>query len=204
MSQTALAPASTRSDLQRRRILDGACRAFLAQGFGGASMDSVAAAAGVAKMTIYRYFRSKEELFAGVIGDMCDRVVDVGLAVAMARLPPREALGEFARRMVAILYAPETLGLHRIVVAESRRFPELGRLFYESGPAASIEMLAAYFRQHRRDPALRVADPQRAAEQFLSLLRGYEHMRALLGLERGPSARTREECIERAMQHVLH
>ncbi len=63
------------SDKKRFAILRGAKAVFLKEGFGGASMDQVAAAAGVSKMTVYRHFGSKEELFAGVITESCQRIV---------------------------------------------------------------------------------------------------------------------------------
>jgi TetR/AcrR family transcriptional repressor of mexJK operon len=198
----AAAVAATRSDLRRDNIIRGAKTIFLRYGFEGASMDEVAAAAGVAKMTVYRYFRSKEELFAGVITELCGRIVDDELEHMLKRQPD-EALRGFARKMMAILFAPETIELHRTVVAESRRFPELGRLFYRSGPEACISMLAAYFERHKKRRTLSVRNPRRTAEEFLELLRGYAHLRALLGLEKSPSPREIEARIEGAVAHVL-
>ena len=196
-------PGRRRSDGKRRGILRGACQVFLAHGFGGANMDAVAAAARVSKMTVYRHFRSKEQLFAGVVRDMCDRIVDPALVAAMARLPMRAALRTFGRHMHDIIFAPDTLGLHRIVVAESQRFPELGKLFYDSGPGGSIRALTDYLARRRRDPALKIKNPRLAAEEFLELLRGYDHMRALLRVGAGPSARRGNERVERAIGHVL-
>lgn len=192
-----------KSDRKRRAIVDGACRVFLAQGFGGANMDAVAAAAGVSKMTVYRYFPSKEQLFAGVVRDMCDRIFDPALVASLQKVRLRESLRIFARRMLEIVFAPETLGLHRIVVAESQRFPEIGKLFYDSGPGGSIRALAEHFTRHRRDPALKIKNPRLAAEEFLELLRGYDHMRALLRVGRDPSPRAVKQRIERAINHVL-
>lgn len=192
-----------KSDGKRRAIVEGACRVFLAQGFGGANMDAVAAAARVSKMTVYRYFPSKEQLFAGVVRDMCDHILDPALVEEMRRLPLREALRQFGRHMHAIIFAPETLGLHRIVVAESQRFPELGKLFYDSGPGGSIRALAEHFARHRHDAALKIKNPRLAAEEFLELLRGYDHMRALLRVGGGPSQKRVKERIERAIDHVL-
>jgi TetR/AcrR family transcriptional repressor of mexJK operon len=63
------------SDRKREAILKGGKSVFLKHGFGGASMDEVAAAAGVSKMTVYRHFGSKEDLFAGVITELCQRIV---------------------------------------------------------------------------------------------------------------------------------
>src|SRR5664279_4112643 len=101
-------PIARRSPAPRHRaILDGARIVFLEHGFGGASMDEVALAAGVSKMTVCRYFESKEELFAGVITDLCDRIVVDNLEGA-SQQPPAEALAAYARALVAIIFAPET------------------------------------------------------------------------------------------------
>jgi len=84
-------------------------------------MNAVAANAGVSKMTIYRHFEDKEELFAGVIAGLCGQIVDQDLEM-MLRRPPEIALRAFARKMIGIVFAKETIELHRIVIAESRRF----------------------------------------------------------------------------------
>ena len=137
------------SDRKRQRIVQAGKMVFLANGFGAASMDVIAATAGVSKMTVYRHFRSKELMFAGVIQELCRRIVDDDLQGLLA-LAPHQALPSFAERIVAIIFAGETIELHRIVVAESRRFPKLGLLFYRSGPQACIGMLERYLRRWRR------------------------------------------------------
>ena len=202
MASGATAAAVTRFDVKRANIVGGAKDVFLRHGFERASMDGIAAAAGVSKMTVYRYFRSKEELFAGVIRDLCERIIDEDLERMLERRP-EEALRGFARKMVTILFARDTIELHRIVIAESRRFPALGRLFYKSGPEACIAMLAAYLERHNSRNTLNLRNPRRTAEEFLELLRGYAHLRVLLGLQKTLSARELEENIAGAVQHIL-
>jgi TetR/AcrR family transcriptional repressor of mexJK operon len=199
------AAAGTRaglSDRKREAILKGAKTVFLKHGFGDASMDEVAAASGVSKMTVYRHFGSKEDLFAGVITESCHRLI-TGEIEDIFALPPREALRAYARKMTDIFFARDTAELHRIVIAECRRFPKLGRLFYETGPQACIDALEAYFIRHRNDRALKLSDPRRAAEEFLELLRGYSHLKMLLGIDKGPSARDIEARIAAALRHVM-
>jgi TetR/AcrR family transcriptional regulator, mexJK operon transcriptional repressor len=191
---------SERSRAMRAAILAGARRLFLAHGFERTSMDAVAAAIGASKMTVYRHFRSKEALFAGTVSASCDAVADPDLARAMVRLPLRRALEMFGRRSLETIFDPETLGLHRLVIAESARFPELGRMFYDRGPATNVATLAAYL---ARNAALGAEEAERIAGEFMSLLRGYEHMRALLGLGAALSRRERERQILRAVDHVL-
>ena len=202
MTSGAVASAVTRFDVKRASIVGGAKDVFLRHGFEGASMDEIAAAAGVSKLTVYRYFRSKEQLFGGVIRDLCERIIDEDLERMLERRP-EEALRGFARRMVAILFARDTIELHRIVIAESRRFPALGRLFYKSGPEACIAMLAAYLERHNSRRSLHLRNPRRTAEEFLELLRGYAHLRMLLGLQKTLSAREAESSIDGAVQHIL-
>lgn len=192
-----------RSGAKRKAILRGAKDVFLKAGFGGTSMDEVASRAGVSKMTVYRHFGSKEDLFAGVITDLCNEIVAQDLQ-SLSGQEPYEALRQYAERMVKIVFRPETVELHRIVIAESKRFPSLGRFFYASGPQVCIDALVGYFERHRDDPRFRIADPLRAAEEFLELLRGYAHLRALLKIERSPSSREIAARIDAAVRHVLH
>ena len=96
-------------------------------------MDEVASRAGVSKMTVYRHFGSKEDLFAGVITELGNKIVAEDLERIFATRP-EEALRRFARKMIDIVFDPETVELHRMVVAECRRFPKLGQYFYTSGP----------------------------------------------------------------------
>jgi TetR/AcrR family transcriptional regulator, mexJK operon transcriptional repressor len=201
-TQSDPAPRDARGDAKRRAILEGAKAVFLKFGFEASSMDAVAAKAGVSKMTVYRHFGSKEALFAGVITELCERIVDGDLE-DMLQQPPKEALQAFARRMLDIVFAPETIELHRIVVAESRRFPKLGRFFYLSGPERCIAVLADYLARNRSHPDFLVDDPRRSAEEFLEHLRGYAHLRLLLGIEKSLSPQDIQARIESAVRNVL-
>ena len=56
---------------RRREILAAATRAFDRHGYAGATIDSVATEAGIAKGSVYNYFRSKQDLFAQVCAEAC-------------------------------------------------------------------------------------------------------------------------------------
>jgi TetR/AcrR family transcriptional repressor of mexJK operon len=200
-------PSETRKqgklrDAKREAILRGAREVFLGSGFESASMDTVAAKANVSKMTVYRHYGSKEALFAGVIADLCERIVDDDLEQIFER-PPREALATFARKMIDITFARETMELHRIVIAESRRFPKLGRLFYGAGPEACIATLESYFKRKRLEVGFKIQKPRKSAEEFLELLRGYAHLRILLGIEKALHPSEIDSRIVSAVQHVF-
>ncbi|NQU71739.1 MAG: TetR/AcrR family transcriptional regulator [Rhodospirillales bacterium] len=192
-----------RSQLKRKEILNGARRVFMSGGYGASSMDAVADAAGVSKMTVYRHFKSKEALFAGVIEELCEGMLAGDLISDMAHRPPAEALAQFAARFVGTVYDPETLALHRVVIAEAERFPELGRLFYESGPARNIQTLADYLARHGVEWKLEHENSVEAAESFMEQLRGYTHLRIMLGVAPALGDMEREALIARVVKRFL-
>lgn len=59
---SAARPTVGKHDAVRERILDTATRMFYNQGIAATGVDSVIEAAGVAKMSLYRHFGSKEKL----------------------------------------------------------------------------------------------------------------------------------------------
>ena len=155
---------------------------FLSEGYGAASMDRIAAEARVSKATVYAHFGSKEALFAAIIRERLQRLFVPVLISEPSSDDVGADLRAIARQFVAVALAPDGLAAYRIVVAESARFPELGRAFYEAGPAVTIARLAGYFAAADRRGLLRVPDPTLAAEQFVSLLRGPIYLRRLLGV----------------------
>ena len=191
-----------RVNAKRRTILRAAKAVFLKCGFEGTTMDAVAERARVSKMTVYRHFEDKEALFAGVITELCAQINGENFNALFTKTP-ENALRDFAHRMIAIVFSPETVELHRIVIAECQRFPKLGGLFHESGPEASIRALAEYLARNQGDPALKVHDPRRSAEEFLELLRGYAHLRVILGLQKTPTAREISQRINAAIDHIM-
>jgi AcrR family transcriptional regulator len=152
---------------KRRQIVDGARAMFLAQGFDAASMNDIARAAGVSKGTLYVYFANKEELFEAIVEEECD-----AQAEGIFKLDPNDhdveaVLTRLGVGYVKSLCRPEKASAIRTVIAIADRMPELGRRFYESGPAAGIARLAAYLAAQVDAGVLAVADYQVAAAQFM-------------------------------------
>jgi TetR/AcrR family transcriptional regulator, mexJK operon transcriptional repressor len=163
-------------------ILAAAKEAFLANGFGAVSMDTIAREAGVSKATVYAHFAGKEELFGAVIGRECERRF-AGLGVG--ELDPgdlRASLTVLGRRFLDLLLSPEALALHRIILAEVTRFPMLGQVFWRSGPERNLAQIEAFMRRAAAAGALTLPDTRLAAEQFTGLVRGEAQLRHLLRL----------------------
>ena len=154
---------------------------FLDQGFSATSMDAIAKAAGVSKATLYAYFPSKETLFAFLITTECEGLQrDLPLPDLSEGLYP--ALQKFARQYVRVFIERKDIAFVRTIANESNRFPDLGRLFYESGPIATIRRLAQFLDEAKAKDLLEFEDSIMAATQFLSLIRGERPLRTVLGI----------------------
>jgi TetR/AcrR family transcriptional repressor of mexJK operon len=174
-------PSPDLSPLQRRKrsaSLDGAKTVFLSQGFSLATMDDVAAAAGVGKQTVYRHFKSKEALFVGLVSSMCAKVGEL-LASALDEQSdgsPEVELHELGWALARSLIEPDYLRLYRAIVAEAERLPELGRVFYENG-AKVVRVFSARILRKRFDEstaALRAAT-------FVQLVLGDAYLELSIG-----------------------
>ncbi len=179
-------------------ILDAARRVFLREGY-SASMDLVAAEAGVSKQTVYNHFGSKEGLFRTIVEHMSGKLLDVLVERDGARADAAATLEAVARRFLNMLLKPSYLALHRMLLAEAPRFPDLAREVYISGPARAASELALYLAEESRKDTLAVTDPALAAEQFFGAVCGHFQLRALLNPRDAPG----EAEIERAIGHAV-
>lgn len=195
-------PQATASE-KRETILEAAAEVFLRSGYGAASMDAVAQEAMVSKQTIYNHFGSKSALFAAIIQDRCDRLVTPLLTPEIKEKGVETALTSLARQFMDLMLAPTSLALYRVLMAETPRFPELGRESYRVGPAPAVQTLARYLRQQVRRGALSVKTPTLAAEQFFGTLTGHLQLRALLGVEERPPKAAVERHVRQAVQAFL-
>jgi TetR/AcrR family transcriptional repressor of mexJK operon len=182
-----------RSDRKRRAIVEAATAAFLDHGYGGTSMDAVAAAAGVSKQTVYQHFGDKQRLFreliAATVQSASDPVYDEVRRLADSGRLEKD-LRDLARRLLTLVLQPTMMRLRRLVIAETRQFPDLGRIFYDLGPGRTIAALADAFAELTRQGRLNTPDATLAATQFNWLIMSAPVNQAmLLGQDAAPATR---------------
>jgi AcrR family transcriptional regulator len=123
-------PREARSAAKREAILAAALDEFSQRGFEAARLDDVAKRAGVAKGTIYLYFRDKEALFQELIRGMLTPVVGTIEAMGQADIP----IGVLADRIVDIfvreVYETRRKDVIRLMITEGRRFPHIAEFYY--------------------------------------------------------------------------
>lgn len=150
-------------------VVAGAREIFMAEGFEGASVDAIARAAGVSKATLYSYFPDKKLLFLEVAKTECLRQSETALVLARGGQTPAETLTDIARRMTGFFLSDFGQKVFRICVAESERFPEIGRTFYQSGPEMARRRLVEYLQEACARGELAIEDCHLAADQFAEL-----------------------------------
>ena len=169
MSLADSAPRTTRGDLRRQAILDIARETFLREGYASASMSAIGAKAGGSKATLYTYFPSKADLFAAVMADMCGRSRLELIAEGDSAHDMETALHRLGMAYVRLMLSDDVVTLHRLVVAESQRFPEVGQALYEVGPQLGKATLAERLERFIAGGTMRACEPMRAAGQFVDL-----------------------------------
>jgi len=122
-------PPAARRGGSREAIVDAAERLFLERGFGAVSMDELAAAAGVARRTLYNQFASKEEIFREMLLRVSRQLENAFPPGIETQGDVDEVLRMIARIILDLHKNPEYLGFLRMVVADSRQFPWIAKEF---------------------------------------------------------------------------
>ena len=169
------------SERKHRAICQAAVDLFLSEGYDGASMDRIASDAGVSKRTVYNRFKSKDDLFAAVIKDVCVRVLPVDMPEDAMDEAPDPFLRRFAEAFLTVLMTPELIALHRLLSFEAARNPVLRKSFMENGPERVIRTLREYLDRQVHLGRLRIADLPTAAWQLAALIKEPLHLRATFG-----------------------
>jgi AcrR family transcriptional regulator len=154
---------AARSAARREEILAAALDEFSARGFAATRLDDVAQRAGVAKGTIYLYFRDKESLFQELIRTMLTPLVGTIEAMGKADLPISALAEHFADLFVREVYKTRRKDVIRLMIAEGPRFPNLAEFYYRevlSRIIAAVRALIARAAARGEAPAGLVDYPQ--------------------------------------------
>ena len=164
-------PSHAAALLLRDRILEVATELFLTEGYGSTSIEAVAARAAISKRTFYHRFDDKAALFAAVVHRIIEQI----------RPPPEvpllegAKLEEILRRLAGIILhaalAPQAIALHRLVIAESVRFPNLVRAVYnEPGAQEALTLIGDLLARELGNARLTGELQRFAAAQFLHMV----------------------------------
>jgi TetR/AcrR family transcriptional regulator, mexJK operon transcriptional repressor len=192
-ASTAPADGGARGRIDKRRaILTAAAVVFAREGYGRASVDVIAAEAGVAKPTVYNHFGDKPSLFRQAIAADADRALAKHLNV-IDQLQCIDGdldtvLVGIGHHMLVCHCDERSWALRRLLHAELTRFPDLIDIISGRSADRVTEALADKFARLSVAGRLRRLDPTQAAEQFIALLTGPIEARSRLGTRQVPDA----------------
>jgi AcrR family transcriptional regulator len=185
-AQLKVVSATAEDGAKRRQIVEGARQIFLARGFDAASMSDIARAAGVSKGTLYVYFENKEQLFQAIVHEECQVHAEAAFDLDHANHDVEAALTRLGSAYLGFLCSTVKASALRTVVAIADRMPEIGRIFYETGPAVGIARLADYLKAQNEAGVLAVDDCTVAASQFLDSCKSTLFMPVLFNFSAPP------------------
>ena len=136
-----------RSAARRETILSAALDEFSSRGFEAARLDDVAKRAGVAKGTIYLYFRDKESLFQELVRAMLTPLVGTIEALGAAEVPISVLSEQIVELFVREVYETRRKDVIRLMISEGRRFPKLAEFYYREVLSRIIAALRALLRR---------------------------------------------------------
>lgn len=185
------------------QVLEGAREVFMADGFEGASVDTIARKAGVSKATLYSYFPDKRLLFMAVASGVCSRQATETCDEVCMDSPASVVLGKIGRDLLQYMLSPLGQRVFRICVAESDRFPDLGQRFWESGPALIERMLVQFFERAEERGELQIDDRSLAAHQFAELCKARIFPRLVFNMQTEFSGGEIDEVVDSAVEMFL-
>src|SRR5262245_12450270 len=162
-----------RYERKHREILAAALDAFLNKGYDRATMDDIAAVAGVSKQTVYKHFVDKESLFAEIVLGTTGRLSTLVSLVTDTLGTSDDVRGDLERLaqcFLTELMQPDILRLRRLVISCAERFPKVGQTWYEQGFEHVLKTLSSAFGELDQLGRLRVEDPEIAAHHFVGML----------------------------------
>ncbi|MBI5160977.1 MAG: TetR/AcrR family transcriptional regulator [Micrococcales bacterium] len=186
-----------RIERSRAAILSGATAVFLRNGYDGTSVDDIAREAGVAKRTVYNIFEDKEALFRETVSAAIEIAERFSAELSEETELMRDVaadLPRIARRLASAVLAGPVLDLRRLVVSESRRFPELAVEYRRRAPELVMRALSSALRKVGDSGKLRIDNADVAAEHFAFLIMGADLDRGMFSVAVGSERRIRERA----------
>lgn len=175
-----MAGLSGRASARRQAILEAGRELFLERGYAATTCADVVARSGGSLATLYGLFGTKRGLFEAILRAHAEAVM-LPLCVEGVASDPEQGLLAVGRRYLEGVLEPSVVAWWRAICAEAPHAPELRDVFMSEAGGPIQQALAAYLAEKVEEGRLELADPAQAAGQFLALVRGHLHQRALAG-----------------------
>ncbi|NTF43727.1 TetR family transcriptional regulator [Rhizobium sp. AC27/96] len=162
-------PKTVSDDERRAEIVTEARATFYELGYGGTTMDLVAARCRISKQTLYRLFPSKTDLFMAIIADHRASMLALPRD-ANENLPLDEALEQIFMIDIDEAKEREREAFIHLAISESQQFPEVAALMHTYGAKQSQQMLADWLSLQRQRGLIEIADVASGARMLMGMI----------------------------------
>lgn len=150
-----------RAEDRPREICTAALEVFSEKGFAAAKLDEIARRAGVSKGTLYLYFKDKEDLFRAVVRDtMAPNIGAIATAAATAEAPFADIVRMLLPNFADIAGRVPVGGVAKMVIGESRNFPELAKVWHDEVASKALGLIAGMIAAAQERGEVRPGDPR--------------------------------------------
>ncbi|ODP39492.1 TetR/AcrR family transcriptional regulator [Sphingomonas turrisvirgatae] len=192
-----------RDPAKHNAIVAAARAAFFARGFHAATIEDIAAAAGVSKVTVYSRFGDKETLFEEVIRVESVRMAAVFEAEIAAGTTLEDQLNAFGVALAGLKFSEEHVAVDRVLMNEIAQIPALAQRFFAAGPRLCMNRLNEVIGAAATRGEIEVDDPMLAADDLVGLWLGAGDLEIKLGLAPLPSVDAIRRRVRRATRLFL-
>lgn len=170
ISSVPAAGEVSRRERRRAAMIDAGRTLFLERGYEAVTLAEVVRRSGGSLSTLYELFESKAGLLAAILTDHRFGMIDSIDRVVAEGGSPADQLRKVAHAITADLAGAETLGLVRIVMAESLRDPAMGRWIYQVVHRTSANRMVMLFSAWQQAGLADIPDPELAARMLFGLI----------------------------------
>jgi AcrR family transcriptional regulator len=176
---------------------------FLEHGYERTNVNELVRRTGGSMATLYRYYGGKAGLFAAMMDEVRKELLTPLTELGSAREDPEVFLTRLAEAFLRLAVSPDGIGFFRVLVAEAYKFPELQHAVAR-GFGQLTGHLASYLATQTAEGRLQLRDPERAAAQFLEMVKGQAQLLAVMGLGQPMSDREVSVQVGSAVSLFLH
>lgn len=189
---------------KHRSIIDAAKIVFIQKGYASTSMDFIAQEAKVSKITIYKHFKNKAELFSHIMKEHCEKIFNDTPIIKYSPVSnPRIILTSFCNSFVEALLQPESIGLMRRIIGEVDLFPDLAKQIWQEGKMPILEAFCLYIQDEVTAKRLYTQNPEFAGRQLFGMIKENLVYPVWFGAKHLPNAQDRQEAIQKCLDLFL-
>ncbi len=199
-------PRQRRKDARPQELLEAALALFLEKGFAATRSEEIAARAGVAKGTLYRYYPSKDELFKAMVRDnLSVHIAESAAQAAQYQGPIADLLREMMRAWWAKVGHGNAGVVCKVMMVEARNFPELARFYVEEVITPSKALIGGLVERGIRSGEFRTVPVEATVHMLIApMLHMLLHEHSFGELDGCHQSMSAEELLEAQMALLLH